>query len=40
MTLLIVIECNMIGIKKDFFFYGYELSPNLIYLSYLGCLTK
>ena len=26
MTLLIVIECNLIGIKRDFFFYGYKLS--------------
>ena len=26
MKLLIVIECNLIGIKIDFFFYGYELS--------------
>ena len=26
MTLLIVIECNLIGIKRDFFFYEYELS--------------
>ena len=26
MTLLIVIECNLIGIKIDFFFYDYELS--------------
>ena len=29
MTLLIVIECNMIGIKRDFFFYGYELSHSV-----------
>ena len=26
MTLLIVIECNLIGIKRDFFFYDYEIS--------------
>ena len=26
MTLLIVIECNPIEIKRDSFFYGYELS--------------
>ena len=26
MTLLIVIECNLIGIKKDFSFFDYELS--------------
>ena len=26
MTLLIVIECNLIGIKRNFFFYGYEFS--------------
>ena len=26
MTLLIVVECNLIGIKGDFFLYGYELS--------------
>ena len=30
MTLLIVIECNLIGIKKDFFFYGYEL-PHCVF---------
>ena len=26
MTLLIVVECNLNGIKRDFFLYGYELS--------------
>ena len=26
MTLLIVIECNLIEIKIDFLFYGYEFS--------------
>ena len=26
MTPLIVIECNLIGIKRDFFFYDYEFS--------------
>ena len=25
MTPLIIIECNLIGIKRDFFFYDYEL---------------
>ena len=30
---MIVIECNLIGIKKDFFFYGYELSLDLLYIS-------
>ena len=29
MTLLIVIECNLIGIKRDFFFYDYELSHSV-----------
>ena len=29
MTLLIVIECNLIGIKRDFFFYGYEFSHSV-----------
>ena len=29
MTFLIVIECNLIGIKRDFFFYGYELSHSV-----------
>ena len=29
MTLLIVIECNLIGIKRDFLFYGYELSHSV-----------
>ena len=29
MTLLIVIECNLIGIKRDFFFYNYELSHSV-----------
>ena len=29
MTLLIVIECKLIGIKKDFFFYDYELSHSV-----------
>ena len=29
MTPLIVIECNLIGIKRDFFFYGYELSHSV-----------
>ena len=29
MTLLIVIECNLIGIKIDFFFYDYELSHSV-----------
>ena len=29
MTPLIVIECNLIGIKRDFFFYGYELSHSI-----------
>ena len=29
MTLLIVIECNLIGINRDFFFYGYELSHSV-----------
>ena len=31
MTLLIVIECNLIGIKRDFFFYDYELSHSVAY---------
>ena len=31
MTLLIVIECNLIGIKKDFSFYDYELSRSVTY---------
>ena len=26
MTLLIVIECNLIGIKRDFFLFDHELS--------------
>ena len=26
MTLLIVIECNLIGIKRDFFFLNHELA--------------
>ena len=29
MTLLIVIECNLIGIKRDFSFYDYELSHSV-----------
>ena len=29
MTLLIVIECNLIGIKRDFSFYVYELSHSI-----------
>ena len=29
MTLLIVIECNLIGIKRDFPFYDYELSHSV-----------
>ena len=29
MTLLIVIECNLIGIERDFFSYGYELSHSI-----------
>ena len=29
MTPLIVIECNLIGIKRDFLFYDYELSHSV-----------
>ena len=29
MTLLIVIEHNLVGIKRDFFFYDYELSHSV-----------
>ena len=29
MTLLIVIECNLIGIKRNFFLYGYEFSHSV-----------
>ena len=29
MTLLIVIERNLVGIKRDFFFYDYELSHSV-----------
>ena len=30
MTLLIVIECNLIGIKRDFFFFDHELSHSVV----------
>ena len=30
MTLLIVIECNLIGIKRDFSFFNYELSHSVV----------
>ena len=30
MTLLIVIECNLIGIKKDFSFFDHELSHSIV----------
>ena len=26
---MIVTECNLIGIKRDFFFYGYEFSHSI-----------
>ena len=31
MTLLIVIECNLIGIKRDFSFFDHELSHSSVY---------
>ena len=30
MTLLIVIECNLIGIKRDFSFFDHELSHSIV----------
>ena len=30
MTLLIVIECNLIGIKKDFSFFDHEFSHSVV----------
>ena len=30
MTLLIVIECNLIGIKRDFSFFDHELSHSVV----------
>ena len=30
MTLLIVIECNLIGIKRDLFFFDHELSHSVV----------
>ena len=36
MTLLIVIECNLIRIKRDFFFYGYELSRYVFSKPYMS----
>ena len=30
MTLLIVIECNLIGIKRDFYFFDQELSHSVV----------
>ena len=31
MILLIVIECNLIGIKRDFSFFDHELSHSVVY---------
>ena len=31
MTLLIVIECNLIGIKRDFSFLDHDLSHSVVY---------
>ena len=30
MTLLIVVECNLIGIKRDFSFFDHELSHSVV----------
>ena len=44
MTLLIVIECNLIGIKRDFSFFDHELSHSVVchFLSILclSCLKR
>ena len=40
MTLLIVIECNLIGIKRDVFFYDYELSHSVVCNSFEHCMSE
>ena len=40
MTPLIVIECNLIGIKKDFFCYDYELSHSVACNSSKQCMSE
>ena len=40
MTLLIVIECNLVGIKRDFFFYDYELSHYVACNSSKHCMSE
>ena len=40
MTPLIVIECNLIGIKIDFFFYDYELSHSIACNSSEHCMSE
>ena len=40
MTPLIVIECNLIGIKRDFFFYDYELSHSVACNSSEHCMSE